>query len=427
MKKLFFIGFLCSVFSVNAQDTLVLSHNNLVQITLSQNLQIQSNELKFKLAKVSFYKSIGKALPTLGMGIKRYELSGYTQSTEGAFEDVDKNKEWNGKSFRLSWDLSELLFNSAAKNQSIKAAFYNKETGNIDEQIMVYIAYYKLVASQEKEKAIISFIQKNEEIVAQLQLQVSAGLRLQSELLLAQSNFNNLKIKLLQQAQNSKELSQKLLATLNVEGNFIIKTDCDFYINNPTPINDYNLEEKLNNRFELQELRSEVSAMKWKKNRELYGLLLPQISFGMNDGLLGPINQDAFGNQKIMTTSLMWSIPLGNIFPAGNYKTESSLYKLKTLEKAQLKNELRAEMNTIIAGSNSANEQYELAKQSAEYAKLAYEQSLQRQELGTTTQLELFHAEKEYLNARLVYIGAIAYKQEMIYKNRVAFSEKVKQ
>jgi outer membrane protein TolC len=427
MKKLFFIGFLCSVFSANAQDTLVLSHNNLLQMTLSQNLQVQSNKLKFKLAKASFYKSIGKALPTLGLGVKRYELSGYTQSTEGTFVDIDKNKEWTGKSFRLSWDLSELLFNSAAKNQGIKAAFYNKETGNIDEQIMVYIAYYKLVASQEKEKAIVSFIQKNKEIVAQLQLQVSAGLRLQSELLLAQSNFNNLKIKLLQQAQNTKELSQQLLATLNVEGNFIIKTDCDFYLNNATPIDDFNLEEKLNNRFELQELRSEVSAMKWKKNRELYGLLLPQISFGMNDGLLGPINQDAFGNQNIMTTSLMWSIPLGNIFPAGNYKTESSLYKLKTLEKAQLKNELRAEMNTLIAGYNSANEQYELAKQSAEYAKLAYEQSLQRQELGTTTQLELFHAEKEYLNARLVYIGAIAYKQEMIYKNWAAFSEKVKQ
>jgi outer membrane protein TolC len=361
------------------------------------------------------------------MGIKRYELSGYTQSTTGEFVEVEKNNEWNGKSFRLSWDLSELLFNSVAEKKGVKAAFYNKETGNIDEQIKVYISYYQVVASQEKGKAIATFIQKNEEIVAQLRLQVSVGLRLQSELLLAQSNLNNLKIKLLQQAQNTKELSQQLLASLNIEGDFILKTDCDFYANNTTLINEFNVEEKLNNRFELQELRNEVSGMKWKKNRELYGLLLPQISFGMNDGLLGPINQDAFGNQNIMTTSLMWSIPLGNIFPAGNYKTESSLYKLKTLEKQQLENELRAEMNTLIAGSNSANEQYELAKQSVGYAKLAYEQSLQRQALGTATQLELFHAEKEYLNARLIYIDAIAYKQEMIYKNRAAFIEKVKQ
>ena len=114
MKKLFFIGFLCSVFAVHAQDTLLLSYNDLVQMMPSQNLEIQSNELKFKLAKASFYKSVGKALPTLGMGIKRYELSGYTQSTTGEFVEVEKNNELNGKSFRLSWNLRELLFNSVA-------------------------------------------------------------------------------------------------------------------------------------------------------------------------------------------------------------------------------------------------------------------------------------------------------------------------
>ncbi len=324
MKKLFFIGFLCSVFAVHAQDTLYLSHNKMLQMTLNQNLQIRSNELKFKLAKASFYKNIGKALPTLGMGMNRYELSGFTQSTTGEFVDVNKNNEWSGKSYRLSWDLSELLFNSVAEKQGVKAAFYNKETSNIDEKIKVFSNYYRLLASEEKEKAIASFVRKNTEIVAQLRLQVSAGLRLQSELLLAQSNLNNLKIKLLQQQQITTELSQQLLSTLNVEGNYILKTDCDFYANNTTTINDFNLEEKLNNRFELQQLNSEVSAMKWKKNKELYGLLLPQISFGMNDGLLGPINQDALGNQNIMTTSVQWSIPLGNIFPAGNYKTQDA-------------------------------------------------------------------------------------------------------
>ena len=77
------------------------------------------------------------------------------------------------------------------------------------------------------------------------------------------------------------------------------------------------------------------------------------------------------------------------------------------LEKQQVENDLKAEMNSLIAASNSTEEQYELARQSAEYAKLAYEQSLQRQQLGTANQLELFHAEKEYLNAKLIYIDAI--------------------
>jgi len=232
---------------------------------------------------------------------------------------------------------------------------------------------------------------------------------------------------LLQQQQITTELSQQLLAILNVESDYILKTDYDFYANNATTINDLNLEEKLNNRFELHQLSSEVSALKWQKNRELYGLLFPKISFGMNDGLLGPINQDAFGNQNIMTTTLMWNIPLGNIFPAGNYKTQMSLFKLKTLEKQQLENELRAEMNSLVTASNSANEQYELANQSVEYAKLAYEQSLERQQLGTASQLELFHAEKEYLNVKLIYIDAIAYKQEIRHKKMASFSEKVMQ
>ena len=121
MKRLFFIVIFCSAFALNAQDTLYLSHNKMLQMTLSQNLQIQSNELKFRLAKTSFYKSIGKAFPTLGMGVKRHALNGYTQSTTGEFVDVEKDNEWSGKSFRLSWDLSKLLFNSLAEKKNVKA------------------------------------------------------------------------------------------------------------------------------------------------------------------------------------------------------------------------------------------------------------------------------------------------------------------
>ena len=48
------------------------------------------------------------------------------------------------------------------------------------------------------------------------------------------------------------------MASLNVKGNYFIKTDYDFYANNTTDINHFNLEEKLNNRFELQQLRNEA-------------------------------------------------------------------------------------------------------------------------------------------------------------------------
>lgn len=425
MKQLFFIGFLSFVFVVNAQDTLYLSHNKLLELTLNQNLQIQKNELNYRMAKTSFYKSIGHSLPTLGIGVKRYELDGFTQSTEGNFFDVNKNNEWRGKNFRISCDLSDLLFNLVAESKSVKAAFYNKEVLNIDEQITIFYNYYSLVASEEKEKEITSFISKNKEIVSQLQLQVSVGLRLQSELLLAQSNLNNLKIKLLQQKQNTDELAQNLLGVLNIDGNYILKTECDFYRHDTTDINGANLESKLNNRFELQQVKMELTSNKWQKNKELFGLLLPEISFGINDGLFGSINQDPFRDQNIMTTSLLWNIPLGSIFPADDYKSKNYLYKIKFLEKEQLENQLKAEMHTLVAAYNSAQEQYSLAKKSVGFAKLAYEQSLERQVLGTATQLELFHAEKEFLNAKLIYIDAITYKQEITEKKIASFIRKV--
>ena len=54
MKKVLFIAFLFNVFALQAQDTLVLSHNKILEMTLSQNLEIQRNELNYKLAKASF-------------------------------------------------------------------------------------------------------------------------------------------------------------------------------------------------------------------------------------------------------------------------------------------------------------------------------------------------------------------------------------
>ena len=84
-------------------------------------------------------------------------------------------------------------------------------------------------------------------------------------------------------------------------------------------------------------------------------------------------------------------------------------------------------MRTLVSDLNLSNEQLHYAKQSVDFTKKSYEHSLQRQKLGTANQLELFHAEKEYLNAKLIYIDAISYKQEITHKKLAAFSEKVVQ
>ena len=425
MRKTLLIVFLCKVFLANAQDTLVLSLTQVIDLNKKQNLTIKENNIKYNLAKASFYSSIGKAIPSFGMGIKRYELSGFTQSTEGDFIDVDKDQEWIGKSFQLSWDLRELFFNLVSAKQKSKAAFYSKNAKNEDENIRIYTLYFMLVSSYEKEKAINNFISKNTEIVKQLQLQVASGLRLESELLLAQTNLNNLKIKLLEQQQRTVVYNQELLAAIDIDENIIIKTEFNLFDNYSFNISFANIEEVLYNRFELQQLKKELSAAAWQKNKQLYGLLIPKITFGMNDGLIGPINQNAFGDQNILSSSLMWNIPLGKVFPSGDFKYQRSLYQIKKIEKERLENQLRAELKIIITAYKSADEQYKLAKESAQFAKTAYKQSLQRQQLGTANQLELFHAEKEYLNAQLIHINSIVKRLDTGHKQMAAINNKV--
>ena len=64
-------------------------------------------------------------------------------------------------------------------------------------------------------------------------------------------------------------------------------------------------------------------------------------------------------------------------------RLDKNLYRIKRHDKKQLENQLRAELKIIIASYKTADEQYNLAKEAAQFAKLAYEQSLHRQQLET--------------------------------------------
>tara|TARA_B110000116_G_scaffold32785_1_gene24944 strand:- start:140 stop:391 length:252 start_codon:yes stop_codon:yes gene_type:complete len=81
MKKILLIGFVFSVLSSNAQDTLLLSIEKLNSLTLEKNLTIKSNAADFNLSKLEYKIQIDKALPTISFGVRQYSLEGFTQST----------------------------------------------------------------------------------------------------------------------------------------------------------------------------------------------------------------------------------------------------------------------------------------------------------------------------------------------------------
>ena len=153
--------------------------------------------------------------------------------------------------------------------------------------------------------------------------------------------------------------------------------------------------------------------------------LLPNLSLGLNDGMFGGIGVDPMGNQNFFSASLMWDIPLSRFFQAGELKKQNQILQIHSFEKKSLRNELIVEMRTLVSELNLSNEQLQYAKQSVDFTKKSYEQSLQRQKLGTANQLELFHAEKEYINAQLVYIDILSVMHKLKLKEKFILNDKV--
>jgi outer membrane protein TolC len=425
MKNILLIGFIFSVLISNAQDTLLISIEKLNSLTLKQNLTIKSNAADFNLSKSEHQIQIDKVLPTISFGVRQYSLEGFTQSTEGNFVDVNKDNEFRGVSVTAKWDLSNLLFNSLSEKKKMNAASYKNESDNIDEKIKISDLFYDLAASQNSEKVLEQILNKNTEIVNQMNLQYSAGLILESDLLLSKANLNNLHIKLLGQKKQTYTLNQKLISILNIEGDYFIKTESDFY-NTDFKQNIYSdISQNATKRMEFlsSDLLYQSQELHFKKQKS--GFLLPNISVGLNDGMFGGIGLDPMGNQNLLTASLMWDIPLSRLFQSGEVKKQQQILQIYSFEKESLKKELISEMRTLVSDLKLSNEQLEFAAQSVDFTKKAYNHSLQRQQLGTANQLELFHAEKEYINAQLIYIESLSVIHKLKLKEVLILREKI--
>jgi len=425
MKKLLFIGFIFSVLNSNAQDTLLLTIEKLNNFTLNQNITIKQNTAVFNLTEAEYKIQIGKTLPIFSFGARQYTLDGFTQSTEGNFVDVNKNNEFRGISLSAKWDMSNLLYNTLSANKKIEAAFFRKSSEDIDEKIEITNLFYDLSASQNSEKVLKQILNKNTEILDQMTLQYSAGLILESELLLSKANLNNLKIQLLNQKKVTYQSNQKLISILNIDEDYIIKTDFDFYTTAQLSIDNKIIDELAEYRFEYQHSNLLYISEELQLKKQKFGFVLPNLSLGLNDGMFGGIGLDPMGNQNIFSASLMWNIPLSRFFQAGELEKQNQIIQIHSFKQESLKNELILEMRTLVSELNLSNEQLQYAKQSVDFTKKSYEQSLQRQKLGTSNQLELFHAEKEYINAQLVYIDILSVMHKLKLKEKFILNDKI--
>ena len=282
----------------------------------------------------------------------------------------------------------------AAKLKS-KASIYHTQAERSKVLLKSIQAYYDLMSAQFKLVAYENLVTQSEEIINQIQIQVDAGLRYESEVLLAKSNKLHLKVEMLNAQKSYNLASSQLLELLNLEQQIkLVSVDTTLL-----PL-DYGTdfisteESTHTNRPEIKANRLEIQALEIKKKTYTTGLLLPKLNLGYYgsyygglNGNINPIDPIAYANTNQLyptstwNASLMWSIPLGAFVYNGDNKRYNSLIALKEIEAKQFESQINTEIAQATIQLQTGREQITLSKEALNLTTRALSQSIERQKI----------------------------------------------
>lgn len=421
-----------------AQETIPITLGKVLELSGANSLTIQEYQERQALADANLAKAKEWWIPEIYAGVQTHALSGSAMNGNGGFFlEIDQKNAWLGVGLNANWDFAEGIYNKQAAKLESQASVYATQAERNQSLLESIDAYYNLMTAQQNLVAYQNLVTQSDTMVQQLQIQVDAGLRYTSEYLLAKSNQNHLKIALLNAEKEYNLASTVLLRLLNLSQQVkLVSTDA-----NLLPL-DYALElitpsvDAFQNRPEIKGNAFEIEALQVAKKRYTTGLLLPEFSIGANSAYFGRINGEVtpidavtFPNPNqlyptnTINAALLWKIPLGALVHKGDVKKYDSLIRLKEVEGAKFKANINAEIAAATIQLQTGKAQIEMAKEALELTSEALNQSIARQQLGTTKPFEVFQAQQFYLQAQMDYSTAVGDYNRAQFALKVARGE----
>lgn len=428
-------------FEVNAQDTIPINLETVLELGGANNLTIQEYKQRQNLAAANLTKAKEWWLPDVYAGVQTHQLWGATMNGNGRFFlDVNRNSLWTGLGLDAHWKFADGIYESKVANLEAKAAQYRTQAEKNQALLEIISAYYDFFAAQFYYQSYYQLIQQADTISNQLAIKVDAGLMYNSELLLSKSNTSHLKIQMLNAKAEYERKSATLIKLLNLDPNLsLISSDSLL-----TPLNisgvstEIRFDSIYQKRPEYRMSALKLKAIQTKKKTVTTGLLIPELRmqtygsyFGSLNGELTPMDPVQYPqtNQLYPTGainfSLKWRIPLGRLTYGGDVKQYNTHILLQQTKLKQVKAEINED---IIASQKSleiANEQMEIAYEGNKLAEEALKQSIQRQELGTVRPFEILQAQEVFIKVRLDYLKAVSDFNKAQYALKVALGEKL--
>ena len=281
-------------------------------------------------------------------------------------------------------------------------------SGNIsknDRAIATINAYYQLLIEATQIDIFEDLIIEKEDLIQQLKIQVSAGEKLESELLLAQDNKQRLQLQVQDTQQSFQQAMSKILVVLNVSNqvamslqladlqliDFVTMEDISSGITKGHPIIAY--KRKL---AATQKTTAFEKKERWIPNRRL-SLQLGSFRQG---------NTNEFGGG--FSESIEWSVPLFKLRGGGNAKINKKQRKLQAIEIEQQNLSNAHETIEYQIQLLEAKEAVAVSEEGNAFAQKALDQAYSRQEAEIGNALKIAQAQEEYIQAMLLYLNAIA-------------------
>ena len=436
----YFVAFLlvAATFAVNAQTTLPINLQTVLEMGGANNLTIKEFKAKQELAEANLSKAKEWWLPDVYAGLQTQQLWGAAMNADGRFFlDVNRQNLWGGLGLNANWNFAEGIYKTKSAKLQVQASVYKTQAERNNTLLETIKTYYNLQTAQMKVVAYKNLVAQSDTITQQISIQVDAGLRYQSELLLSKSNQSHLKIEMLNAKTQYNQKSSELVRLLNLESNvkLVIIDSVMVPLNFQQEFLSVN-DSTYKNRPEIKVVDLTIQSLQTERKIITTGLFIPTLSigtygsyFGRINGAVSPVFPLQYPETKqlyptgMLNASLTWKIPLGRLIYKGDLKKFKSQITIQEIKSEQLKGRINEEIanaqQLIIIGK----EQIQIAKAGLDLTTEALHQSIERQKLGTVKPFEVFQAQQFFLQSQLDYLIAISKYNKSQFELKAAKGE----
>lgn len=405
------------------EQTQAINLETALELGGANNLTIQEYKLRQGLASADLATARAWWLPDIYGGASLHQLWGNAMNSDGKiFTEVDRQSFWGGLGLNVSWDFGSGIFMANAARLKSKAAAYQSTAAQNKALLEIVQTYYDFLAAQLYYSAYEQLTRQADTISQQITAQVQAGIQFESDALLAKSNYNHLRVEMLnaKTAYNNKSAALTRLLNLDPAIKLLaidtVMAPIALVSLDDTPAS---FETAYENRPELKSLALQLRSLKIEKKSSTTGLLLPELRLGTYHASFGDVFSPIDPTSEI-NALLLWTIPLGSLTYRGPQKQYNARISLQENQIAQVKTRVNEELITAKQQIALAREQLDISLEGSQLSQEALLQSIQRQQLGTVRPFELLQAQEVYLKSRLDYLKSVGAYNKAQYRYSVA-------